>query len=102
MTSPTSASKTGRSIPADVKNWLQTEIERLDLPYLDAQVRGRFCYVTHAGTPLCRLDYRGTRDEWGFAIYRYSRGTYGDLPMAPTRGPVTEMIDMALHAYGLR
>ncbi len=89
-------------IPLEAQEHLRKEIEGMGIYELEGGVRGRYCYVTHAGDPLCRLGYRGSLEEWDFAIYRYSRGNYGELPLAPDRGPVAKMLRMALHAYNLR
>lgn len=99
------AKSTGRrrmKIPPEVYPHLREELLSLDDDDLEGEVRGRFCYVTHRDTPLCRLGYTGDVAVWEFAIYRYSRGTYGDLPLAPTRGTVADLVDLALRAYNLR
>lgn len=69
---------------------------------LEAYVRGRYCYVSYRGEPLCRLGYRGQLEEWDFAIYKYSTQRYGQLELAPERDSVQECVDTALHAYDFR
>jgi len=81
---------------------LRRELLSLEDDDLEGEVRGRFCYVTHRGTPLCRLAYQGEPEQWEFAIYRYSQGSYGDLPLAPTQGKAADLVDLALRAYNLR
>jgi hypothetical protein len=53
---------------------------------------GTFTYVDdvlHDGTvmKLCRLRYRGSAHDWGFAIYRVSHHDYADS-VFPTGSPV--------------
>ena len=48
------------------------------------------------------LAYQGEPEQWEFAIYRYSQGSYGDLPLAPTQGKAADLVDLALRAYNLR
>lgn len=69
---------------------------------LGASIRGRFCYVSYASGPLCRLGYRGQLEEWDFAIYKYSTQRYGQLELAPDRDSVFNCVDLALRAYDLR
>lgn len=99
------AKSTGRrrsKIPPEGLSHLRQELLRVDDDDVEGGVRGRFCYVTHRGDPLCRLGYTGNLEEWEFAIYRYTRGSYGDLPLAPTSGRVADLVDLALRAYNLR
>lgn len=69
---------------------------------LEASVLGRYCYVYFQGGPLCRLGYRGELLKWDFAIYRYSRGAYGALDLAPDVTSVRDAVEMSLNAYGFR
>jgi hypothetical protein len=69
---------------------------------LAIQVRGRFCYVTHGRSPLCRLTFRGDGESWDFAIYKYSSSSYRPLDFALSRGSAFDCIDTALRAYELR
>jgi hypothetical protein len=57
-----------------VLQYLLAQLATFEGQPLEATFHGRFCYVSHAGQPLCRLGYRGVPDDWDFAIYRYSRG----------------------------
>lgn len=75
---------------------------RFQDPSLDVSAKGRFVYVEYRGGHLCRLGYRGQRDVWDFAIYKYSSGSYGHLELAPTRDFPYDCVNMALHAYGYR
>lgn len=80
----------GERVPAavveQVANWLEVVIDRL---YTDVcrelivRPRGRSLYLdTHRvgeeGEPihLCRLDWLGRPNEWGFWFYRYTRMRY--------------------------
>lgn len=81
---------------------LEKELNALKQPGLQAEVRGRFCYVYVEGGPLCRLGYRGELADWDFAIYKYSSGGYGALDLAPTQASVQQAVSMALNAYGFR
>jgi hypothetical protein len=63
---------------------------------------GRYCYVRHGGSPLCRLGYRGEVATWDFAIYKYSTQSYSTQEMFPSRGTVAELVGMAMNAYNLR
>jgi hypothetical protein len=58
--------------------------------------------VMYEGLPLCRLGYRGTLDEWDFAIYRYSTESFGQMDFGPARCSAREAIGLALSAYGFR
>ena len=89
-------------IPPEALDYLAQELAGLKVRELDAEVRGRFCYVYYDGGPLCRLGYRGELEEWDFAIYRYSRGSYGVLELAPTETSVRSAVSMSLNAYGFR
>jgi len=97
-----SKGRRGRGMPPEAMDHLKRKLLSLEDDDLEGEVRGRFCYVTHRETPRCRLGYQGELDQWEFAIYRYSRGSYGDLPLAPTRGKAADLVDLALRAYNLR
>jgi hypothetical protein len=81
---------------------LRQEIESFDDPLLEGGTRAGFCYVTYEGEPLCRFGYRGVLDEWDFAIYRYSSGSFGPFEMVAPTYPPRESIGIALRAYNLR
>lgn len=70
---------------------------------LEGEARGGFYYLYYAGSPLCRLGYRGETDEWDFAIYRATTGKYssGDY-LLPLYAPLLECIRTALNFYNLR
>jgi len=42
-------------MPPEAMDHLKRELLSLEDDDLEGEVRGRFCYVTHRGTPLCRL-----------------------------------------------
>jgi len=45
-----------------------------------ARIKGKFLYLDRddSGTTeqICRLEYTGVMNRWGFAIYKYSSGRY--------------------------
>jgi hypothetical protein len=49
---------------------------------VEVKVRGVYAYVDavpkgeETATHLCRLEYLGRQDEWGFAFYKYSDQKY--------------------------
>lgn len=90
-----------KRIPEAERAALRTAIDSFGDPALSGTVRGAFCYIKHAGAPLCRLGYRGgDGDLWDFAIYRYSRGTYSNSgSFFPDRAPLLDCIRTALDAY---
>jgi len=90
------------TIPQEALKHLRREIQSLRDRKLDVEASGRFCYVSHAGSPLCRLGYRGELETWDFAIYRYSRQTYSTYEMIPSHGAVADLVGRAMDAYNLR
>jgi len=75
------------SIPEEIKQQVSAIVEQfngnaMDPPndYYAVRFKGRFAYLDRCqyGTvgPMCRLEYRGGMEKWGFAIYRYSRNFY--------------------------
>lgn len=92
----------GVAIPVEALEHLHNEIVAIGDPGLDVTNNGRFCYVSHAGKPLCRLGYRGEVQIWDFAIYRYSRQAYDtSFEIFPLFGEVGECVRKALDAYNL-
>jgi hypothetical protein len=57
--------------------------------------RGRYCYVAaklpghREPTPILRLRYQGTADQWGIAIYKASTGQYSETELPGSFGPAT-------------
>jgi hypothetical protein len=90
------------AIPQEALDHLWREIESLGDPDLDVEKSGRYCYVRHGGSPLCRLGYRGDLETWDFAIYKYSTQSYSTQEMFPSRGTVADLVGMAMTAYNLR
>jgi hypothetical protein len=88
-------------VPDEATEHLAKELKGLGVEELGVSQTGKYFYVTHGGSPLCRLGYRGEVKEWDFAIYRHSTGRYGELPMACTRGEVADVVSMAMNAYNL-
>jgi len=50
---------------------------------------------------LCRIEYLGDRDRWGFAFYKYSDGKYevSILPSISWTGTPEECFDCAANVY---
>lgn len=95
-------SKKTPPIPPEALDHLGREIDRLRDPALTVEKSGRYCYVRHGGSPLCRLGYRGALELWDFAIYKYSTQSYSTQEMFPSRGTVADLVGRAMTAYNLR
>lgn len=96
----TAASKA--TIPPEHVQSIQRALSAMRNPSLNAGIRGRFVYVTHDDEPLCRLGYRGSDDEWDYAIYKYSKGAYSsDELFMPSSGPIEQCVRIAVDAYNL-
>jgi hypothetical protein len=96
-------SQTTTTIPQEALKHLRREIKSLRDRHLAVEASGRYCYVSHAGSPLCRLGYRGELEIWDFAIYRYSRQSYSTTyEMIPSYGAVADLVGRAMDAYNLR
>ena len=73
-------------IPIEVKNEVARIVDDFNKRNIKnkshfyiTRYKGEYLYldrVEYGGSPICRLKYNGKIDEWGFAIYRYSRDTY--------------------------
>jgi len=90
------------TIPQEALAHLWREIDSLGDPDLAVERAGRYCYVRHGGSPLCRLGYRGELETWDFAIYKYSTQSYSTQEMFPSRGRVPDLVGIAMNAYNLR
>jgi len=96
-----------KTIPEEVRQRAIDELTHLAQQHgrqIAVRHRGRFLYVDRdeAGRvgPLCRLEYRGSSQEWGFAIYKYSTGAYADDEFFfPTSGSLSKLLEVALAAY---
>lgn len=95
-------SKKTPTIPQEALDHLWREIDSLGDPDLVVERSGRYCYVQHGGSPLCRLGYRGELEIWDFAIYKYSTQSYSTQEMFPSRGTVADLVGIAMNAYNLR
>ncbi|MFQ5745494.1 MAG: hypothetical protein ACE5HV_18230 [Acidobacteriota bacterium] len=95
-------SKKTPAIPPEALDHLGREIDSLGDPDLAVEKSGRYCYVRHGGSPLCRLGYRGALETWDFAIYKYSSQSYSTQEWFPSRGTVADLVGMAMNAYNLR
>jgi len=90
------------AIPEKAIEQLRKAIDSFEDPRLIGGTRGRFCYVMYDGEPLCRLGYKPNSDQWEFAIYKYSTGSYSNSEfLMPRQGTIVECIKTALHAYDL-
>ena len=95
--------KKTQRVPEEAMKQMNAVLDRLGDPMLEADRVGRFCYITHAGAPLCRLAWTAAGDDlWDFAIYKYSTSKYGRLDLAPARASALDCIETALGAYDLR
>jgi hypothetical protein len=74
-------------IPDDVKEKALCAIDRFNKTRLRgteyafvARFQGKFLYLEREEYgrvgPICRLEYRGGKKGWGFAIYKYSTERY--------------------------
>jgi hypothetical protein len=76
-----------KAIPEHVKRWADEAIQRFnemvivdpDFSYV-ARYRGGYLYLDRSEhgqqTPIARLTYTGSTDDWEFAIYKYSNEKY--------------------------
>ena len=75
------------SIPSGIKREVQRIVDQFnegalnDLEqYCLPRFRGRFLYLDRSDHgrvgPICRLEYRGSMDNWKFSIYKFSKGSY--------------------------
>ncbi len=108
------------TIPEDLQKSLRERLEahaskawkgRYDR--LEVSFRGRFAWVDaylldeetgegeEVATHLCRLEYVGRPDRWGFAFYKYSEERYerSYLPSGAMGGTPEECLDTAGLAY---
>jgi hypothetical protein len=95
--------RTKDKIPAEAITHVEEQIKRMRLSRLgQPEFRGRFCYISYNGDPLCRFGYRREIEEWDFAIYKYSTGKYSaSEALFPQWGKITDCVKTALHAYNL-
>lgn len=96
-----------KTMPEEVRQRAIDELTRLARHHgrgIAIRHRGRFLYIDKAESgrvdPLCRLEYRGSQQEWGFAIYKYSDKAYSDDEFFfPISGSLNELPEVALAAY---
>ncbi len=78
---------TTKSIPKSIKEEVQKLIEQFNQKKLSnsgmeyvARFKGRFLYLDRSDEGnighICRLEYTGNMNQWIFAIYKYSSGSY--------------------------
>lgn len=76
-----------KSIPIEVKHEVQRIVDLFNTQVLGARgmaygvrFRGRHLYLDldegGGPGPICRLEYTGHMNRWGFAIYKYSSDKY--------------------------
>jgi hypothetical protein len=97
-------------IPEHVKQWADDAIQRFnDTVIADPKVRyvaryrGGYLYLDRADyggrSPVARLTYTGSTDNWEFAIYKYSDNTYdADEWLFPGSGYLDGSIEGAMRA----
>ncbi len=77
----------GGTIPKEIKVWVEERVADFNKKtFKDACVgyrarfRGRFLYLDRdefgKTGPICRLTYTGKRDDWEFAIFKWSDERY--------------------------
>ena len=65
--------------------------------------RGQYCYVAallpgHRGpTPILRLRYQGSADDWAIAIYKASTGQYSESELPAAFGGATGTPEQAIN-----
>ena len=100
----------GKTIPEQARQWADEAIQRFndtvirdpDLSYV-ARYRGRFLYLDRLEygdqSPIARLTYTGSTDNWDFAIYKYSDEKYDpDEWLFPGSGYLDGTIEGAMRA----
>lgn len=61
----------------------------------DVRYRGRYCYVAaklpghREATPILRLRWQGSADEWAIRIYKASTGQYSETEFPAASGGTT-------------
>ncbi len=80
----------------------KNRLTELDAQYV-TQFKGKFLYLHRiengSPTPICRLTFAGAMDNWGFAIYKYSRDAYdSDDWLFPGGEEIDGTIEGAMHA----
>lgn len=78
-----------QKISKQVKEEVEGIVERFNKEQLAdgnrayiARFRGKYLYLDRKDFgnvgPICRLKYTGKMNDWEFAIYKFSKGTYSD------------------------
>jgi len=76
-----------QTIPEHVKQWAEEAIQRFNETVIAdlyssyvGRYRGRYLYLDRVAygqqSPVARLTYTGSTDQWEFAIYKYSDEKY--------------------------
>ena len=98
-----------KTIPDDVKEEVLKIIEEFnkesgrDDCYYQARFRGKHLYLDRCDYgnlgPVCRLTYTGKKDDWQFAIFKWSTETYDAHEwMFPGSGEVDGTVEGAMKA----
>ena len=62
------------------KNLKHKEFKELGITGYSARIKGKYLYLDRDDlgkpSPICRLQWNGKMDDWGFAIYMYSDSRY--------------------------
>jgi len=94
---------TKATIPEDILRNMSKIADTLTKKHrrnLSIRTRGRFMYVDEDGRSLCRLKYIGKKDDWDFAIFKWSTERYSeDDFLFPSSGSAKALIETALEAY---
>ncbi|MFC1833822.1 hypothetical protein ACFL2Q_03690 [Thermodesulfobacteriota bacterium] len=78
------------AIPPEIKDEVERIVEEFNEQVLKdhgryylTRFRGRFLYLDRSDHsrigPICRLEYTGSIDDWEFAIFKFSSGSYDSL-----------------------
>jgi len=98
------------SIPPEIKDEVEGIVESFNGRVLKKQGRyyitrfkGRFLYLDRSDYgrvgPICRLEYRGSMDNWKFSIYKFSSGSYDSEEwFFPGSGSVDGTVEGAMKA----
>lgn len=99
-----------KGIPESIKKQVEETVRRfseesMGYPnlYYSVRYRGNYLYLDRveygkAGS-ICRLKFNGKMDNWDFAIYKYSTGSYDpDEWLFPGTGSVDGTVEGAMKA----
>lgn len=91
------------AIPENLKNEIRTTVLKKAAESdrgLIFKIKKNYVYLYDEGMPLCRIEYLGGNEIWGFAIYKCSTDSYSsDTFLFPTKNTLEKCIETALKAY---